>query len=186
MVCKGTAGNGSNCYGWSSDMNNPYKKGEAFITSNKGSSWFKIDSSDYPDVDFCFQTYGYNYNNPPNTPTITGEISGAKKTSYDYTIQTTDPEENKVEYYIDWDDGTHNITDFYKSGEEISISHKWDKKGNYSVKVQAIDILGAESNWTMLTVTMPYSYNKPITQFLELLFERFPNAFPLLRQLMGY
>jgi hypothetical protein len=125
-------------------------------------------------------------NNPPNTPTITGEISGAKKTSYDYTIQTTDPEENKVEYYIDWDDGTHNITDFYKSGEEISISHKWDKKGNYSVKVLAIDECWESSDWATLTVTMSYSYNKPIPQFLELLFQRFPNAFPLQRQLLEY
>jgi hypothetical protein len=125
-------------------------------------------------------------NNPPNTPTITGEISGAKKTSYDYTIQTTDPEENKVKYYIDWADGTNNITDFYKSGEEISISHIWYKKGNYSVKVQAIDEYWATSDWAILTVTMPYSYNKPIPQFLELLFQRFPYAFPVLRQLMGY
>jgi hypothetical protein len=125
-------------------------------------------------------------NNPPNTPSITGEISGAKKTSYKYTIRTTDPEENKVKYCIDWADGTNNITDFYKSGEEISISHIWYKKGNYSVKVQAIDEYWAASDWATLIVTMSYSYDKPISPFLELLFQRFPNAFPLLRQLMGY
>jgi hypothetical protein len=125
-------------------------------------------------------------NTPPNIPTITGTTNGKNKVIYDYVIKTTDPEENKVKYYIDWADGTHNMTDFYQSGEEISISHKWDTKGNYSVKVQAMDEYWATSDWATLTVTMPYSYNKPIPQFLERLFERFPNAFPIPRHMIGY
>jgi hypothetical protein len=44
--------------------------------------------------------------NPPNTPTITGEINGEIQTSYDYTIQTTDPDHDDVQYYIDWGDQT--------------------------------------------------------------------------------
>ena len=124
-------------------------------------------------------------NTPPNTPTITGTTNGKNKVIYDYVIKTTDPEENKVKYYIDWADGTHNMTDFYQSGEEIRISHKWDTKGNYGVKVQAMDEYWATSNWATLPVTMPYSY-EPISPFLVWLFQRFPTAFPLLRQLMGY
>jgi hypothetical protein len=124
-------------------------------------------------------------NTPPNTPTITGTTNGKNKVIYDYVIKTTDPEENKVKYYIDWADGTHNMTDFYQSGEEISISHKWDTKGNYGVKVQAIDEYWATSNWATLTVTMPYSYDKSVPWFFDLLFQRFPHAFPLLRQLLG-
>ena len=45
---------------------------------------------------------------------------------------------------------------------------------------------GEESDWATLTVTMPYSYIKPFPQLFGKLFQRFPNAFPLLRQLMGY
>jgi hypothetical protein len=37
-----------------------------------------------------------------------------------------------------------------------------------------------------LPITMPYSFNKPILPFLELLFQRFPHTFPILRQLLGY
>jgi hypothetical protein len=123
--------------------------------------------------------------NPPNTPTIIGEIKGSKKTSYDYTIQTTDPDQDDVKYYIDWGDLTTTLTGLYESGWELIISHIWNTRGTYSVKVKAIDKYCAESNWATLTVTMPYSFNKPMPQFLELLFQRYPNAFPLLRQLMG-
>ena len=89
-------------------------------------------------------------NNPPNTPTITGETNGTIRTSYDYTIQTTDPDQDDVKYYIDWGDNTTTITGFYESGEEIIVSHTWDTKGTYNVKVKAIDEYYAESDWATL------------------------------------
>jgi hypothetical protein len=129
-------------------------------------------------------TTGENQN--PNTPTITGMINGTIRTLYFYTIQTTDPYQDNVKYHIDWDDNTTTITGFNKSGEEINVSHTWKTKGTYSVKVKAIDEYYAESDWATLTVTMPYSYHNPILQFLEWLFQRFPQAFPILRQMLGY
>jgi subtilisin family serine protease len=124
---------------------------------------------------------------PPNTPTITGETKGDVQTLYDYTIQTTDPELHEVKYQIDWGDNTTIITGLSGSGEEIVVSHTWDTKGTYNIQVKAIDKYGAESDWGSLTVTMPCSYtNRPLLQFLELLFERFPNAFPILKHLLGY
>ena len=50
-----------------------------------------------------------------------------------------------------------------------------------------LDENGEFSFWSdPLPITMPYSYNKPILQFLDVLFQRFPHAFPILRQLLGY
>ncbi len=123
-------------------------------------------------------------NNPPNTPTITGETNGTIRTSYYYTIQTTDPDQDDVQYHIDWGDNTTTITGFNESGEEIFVVHTWDTKRTYNVKAKAIDEYYAESDWANLTVTMPCSYHKPILQFFELLFERFPHAFPILRHLL--
>jgi pyrrolidone-carboxylate peptidase len=127
-------------------------------------------------------------NMPPNTPTITGETNGKTQTSYDYAIQTTDPEQDKVQYFIDWGDNTNSgWIGPYTSGQTVSVPHSWDSDGTFNVKVKAKDSLtGKESDWATLTVKMPYLYDKPIQQFLNLLFERFPNAFPLLRQLIGY
>jgi len=126
------------------------------------------------------------WNIAPNTPTITGETNGKVRTLYDYTISTIDPNQDNVTYEIDWGDNTTQTTAFYKSGEEIIIPHIWGIERTYSVRVKAIDEYRAESDWATLTVTMPCSYNKPIPQFLESLFQRFPHAFPILRQLLGY
>jgi hypothetical protein len=124
--------------------------------------------------------------NPPDTPTVTGETNGFIRLTYRYTVQTTDPDQDDVRYYIDWGDNTTTFTGLNESGEEIIVSHSWDTTRTYNIKVMAVDENYAASDWATLTVTMPYSYNKPILQFLELLFQRFPNAFPLLQQFFGY
>ena len=125
-------------------------------------------------------------NSPPNTPTIYGETNGSKQTTYYYTIQTTDPDQDDVKYHIDWGDNTSIITGFNESGDEIIVSHTWNIKGTYTMKVKAIDEYGVESDWTTLIVTMPYVDNEPVFQIWERLFLRFPNTFLVLRQLLGY
>jgi hypothetical protein len=125
------------------------------------------------------------FNTVPDTPTITGETNGSIATSYNYYFQTTDPDQDDVKYYVDWGDKSFTTTGLNISGKQIVVSHTWNTERIYSIKVKAIDRYDAESNWATLTVTMPYNYNKPIPQFLELLFQRFPNAFPLIRQLIG-
>jgi opacity protein-like surface antigen len=124
---------------------------------------------------------------PPLKPTINGPISGKVNNEYPYTSSTTDPEGNQVFYWFDWADGTNSgWLGPYNSGEECSAFHTWTLKGNYEIKVKAKDIYGAESSWSEpLPITMPYSYHLK-NQFLELLFQHFPHAFPKLRQLVEY
>lgn len=124
------------------------------------------------------------WNTAPNPPTITGETRGKIRTVYDYTLSTIDPNQDKIQYEIDWGDNTTQTTDFYESGQEIIISHIWGVKGTYQIKVRATDD-HATSDWVTLTVTMPLSYT-PQFPFLTWLFERFPNAFPLLRHLISF
>ncbi len=124
-------------------------------------------------------------NQPPNAPTIDGTKSGKISTLYDYTFNSIDPEEDAISYLIDWGDGNTDTTSG-ASGELVTVQHAWSSKGNYNIKAKATDIYGVESDWATLTVTMPCSNNKPIPQFLGLLFQRFPNAFPILRHLLGY
>ena len=126
-------------------------------------------------------------NHPPNTPTITGEINGSVRTSYDYTITATDPDTDDVKYIIDWGDDTSTTTGFNESGEEVTVSHTWNRKGTYTVRVKAIDEEDAESEWGTLIVTMPMTASfERLYHFFEAFFERFPNAFPLLRHLLGF
>jgi hypothetical protein len=169
-----------NEYGWVFGENNPYKNGDMFY----GSKW----TLDMNGSDMCFRTYSRSQDEPPEKQTTPfGQINGKPGIIYNYSTSSIDPDGDKLYYFWDWGDKTTGSWfGPYNSGEIVEQGHSWAKKGTYDIKVKVKDKWGMESNWATLTVTMPYSYNKPIPQFLERLSQRFPNAFPLLRQLMGY
>jgi outer membrane protein assembly factor BamB len=125
-------------------------------------------------------------NSSPSTPSIDGTTSGKIKQNYEYTIASTDPEDNNISYYVTWGDETNSgwIGPF-TSGEEQTVSHTWNKKGTYTIQVKAKDNYSAESDWGTLQVTMPFSHELQ-HPFISWLLERFPNAFPLLRYLIGF
>jgi hypothetical protein len=127
-------------------------------------------------------------NVPPDKPNKpSGTSSGRIKLVYTYTTSTTDSNGDQVYYMWDWGDGNGSgWLGPYSSGVIFEAKYTWNIKGSYNIKVKAKDIHGLESDWSdSLPVTMPYSY-KLLLQFLELLFQRFPNAFPILRQLLDY
>jgi hypothetical protein len=121
----------------------------------------------------------------PNTPS--GESNGKAGEEYVYSTSSSDIEGDDLYYKWNWGDGTSS--DWlgpYTSGETCQASYIWSEEGNYNITVKAKDDFYGESIWSdPLPITMPYTYN-PILQFFELLFQRFPHAFPLLRHLMGY
>lgn len=89
-------------------------------------------------------------NSPPDIPlTPVGPSIGLVGTSYDYSTQTTDPENNQIYYWFDWGDGTNSGWLGPKvSGEKITASHSWGSPNTYYVKVQAKDTNGALSGWS--------------------------------------
>ena len=125
---------------------------------------------------------------PPSAPTITGLTSGAEGTEYEYTFQTTDPNGDDVYYYIEWG-GYFDIGEWigpYASGEQIILTHTWNNKGTYTIREKSIDVYDQEIDLGTLKVNMPK--NKAFIfnfYLLEWLFERFPNAFPILRHILG-
>lgn len=126
-------------------------------------------------------------NNPPETPTISGPTSGDAGVEYTFNISTTDPDGEDIFYCVNFSDGTgEKCLGPFESGEKVTIAHTWVEKGTYIINVKARDIHDAQSDWATLIVTMPCSYNKLILPFFELVFERFPNVFSLLRQRMEY
>ncbi|KYK24543.1 hypothetical protein AYK25_06205 [Thermoplasmatales archaeon SM1-50] len=126
-------------------------------------------------------------NTPPDTPVVTGPTYGKVDVTYLYYFETTDPENDNVYYYVDWGDGTNSSwVGPYGSGEPITKSHTWSKKGTYIIKVIAKDPYFNESDWGILTVTMPYSYTPLFKEFWMKVFERFSLAFSILRHLLRY
>jgi len=135
-------------------------------------------------------TFTTRANQPPNPPTITGPSEGKVGTAYGYNFTAIDPNGDEVFYFIDWGDTTNSgWIGPYASGEQITRSHTWSTKGTYTVKAKAKDIYGNESDWGTHEVTMPKGTTYIPSLFLELierLMERFPHAFPILRQLLEY
>jgi hypothetical protein len=173
--------------------------GSAYIFTRSGTTWTqqqKLLPSDPGDGDFGFSVsldgdtafiaapydgdlgiysgsvyvFTKEENHPPLNPTITGPTSGKIKVAIEYNFTTTDPDSDNVSYYIDWGDGTNSRwVGPYTSGEEITQSHIWTKKGDYTIKAKAKDINGAESNWTTLEVTIPRNraIDNQILRFFE-------------------
>jgi hypothetical protein len=147
-------------------------------------SWF--DYTDYGgsgiDKDIFYKTKN-SENQPPNEPEINGPTSGTTGKMYNFTFTTTDPDDDILQFYIDWGDGVTEYTEYVASETQIEKSHAWFEKGTYEIKAKAIDTENSESTWGKLSVSMPRNkllLNTFILRFLE----RFPNAFPLLRKIL--
>jgi len=124
-------------------------------------------------------------NMPPDPTTISGPTEGKAGEAYDYFFSISDPDNNPVQVFVDWGDGASGWSYESAPGYTIKMSHTWDEDGTYTIKAKARDSIGAESNWSTMTVTMPYTY-EPQFPFIHWLLERFPNAFPILRYLIGF
>jgi len=166
-------------------------------TSSATWSWWQIGLDYGPGVGYveCLidnvsigQTNWYAIDNTqPNKPTIDGETAGKKGVEYEYNFTATDPDGFDISYFVDWGDNTtSDWTEYVASGTEVKLKHTWDKKGDYTIRCKVRDLAYNESDWGILEISMPK--NKAINfnfNLLEWLFERFPNAFPILRYLLG-
>ncbi|MDH7518099.1 MAG: M28 family peptidase [Candidatus Thermoplasmatota archaeon] len=95
-------------------------------------------------------------NAPPNKPTIDGPTNGKIGVTYQYNITATDPDGDQVYLFVSWGDNTNTgWIGPYSSGEVVIVSHKWNRKGTYTISAKARDIWGYESSWATLTVVMP-------------------------------
>jgi len=145
----------------------------------------------HPAIDkYCFVKFNASEftaaNHVPETPERpSGQTNGKAGKKYTYATSAIDPDDDQILYQWEWDDGT--FSDWLgpvDSGDLATASHSWDQ-GNYSIRVKAKDVYGYESDWSEpLVVTMPVNQQYPFP-LLQRLLERFPNAFPILRYLLG-
>jgi hypothetical protein len=85
----------------------------------------------------------------PNTPTIQGTTEIKTNEETEYTISGTDPNNLDICYFVLWDN--ENIGEWigpYSSGENVKISHTWDKDGKYNIKVISKNSENCISQWS--------------------------------------
>jgi hypothetical protein len=127
-------------------------------------------------------------NKSPNAPDINGPKNVKVGVEYEWTFVATDPDGDDITYYIDFGDvcGGSQLHGPYHSGVEITVAHRYTISSSFIINSMAIDEHGAESDWTYFEITMPR--NKALKFNFNLvgrLLERFPNAFPVLRYILG-
>ena len=121
-------------------------------------------------------TISFLLNHPPKSPTIQGHTKGAIKDEQTFQICSMDTDTDAVFYLCDWgDDSNETWIGSYKSGQQTSVNHTWNKRGTYIIRVKAKDIHGAESDWTTLEVSMPK--NKTIDSIFLRFLEQYLHFF---------
>ena len=115
-------------YGWGFSANGLYPNGTSSI---------------WP-ADWCFRTFCLE-NNPPNNPTVS-----YNKANDELVITATDPEGDKVQYGVSWDNDNivDQWTNLVSSGTQQNIGCN-GRTG--TVKVIAEDEYGEQSNWVSVT-----------------------------------
>jgi PKD repeat protein len=93
-------------------------------------------------------------NQAPLKPSFNGPKEGTRNISYVFTVMTTDPDNDNVQYVILWGDGSQNTTVFSRSGHSIQIAHQWNSLGFYTVRIHAVDPSNATSEENAFVMTI--------------------------------
>jgi hypothetical protein len=120
-------------------------------------------------------------NKRPTAPQINGKRIGFGGKEYEFTFVSTDEEGHDLFYKIDWNDG--EVTDWlgpYSSGEQITLSHAWNKNGQYFIKAWAKDEMQGESQQGSFKINILKNRAK-----FSPVFYRFLEQFPILRFILG-
>lgn len=135
----------------------PYSSGETVTFSHawdeEGEYYITAKSKDVWDISRWSEEYEvFIGNQPPDIPTINGEKRyGSIGEELTFTIVSEDFEENAIKYFVDWDDGNTDWTNFFPSGQKVTVKHTWDTNGDYEITSYAEDNQGKKS-----TMSEPY------------------------------
>jgi len=152
---------GDNNYGYDIITTHTYKK--------EGVYKIKLTVTDNDDVSNSdsFNIVISQPNNQPITPQIDGPKTGKQNIEYNFTLFSTDPDNDKIQYVINWGDDQTNETDFFANGTMYTEKHKWTSPGVYKIRIYAIDINSAESGLAETSILIDIFYCKNIGYFID-------------------
>jgi hypothetical protein len=135
---------------------------------------------DFSSLEDMHVTSGYNQ--PPTKPDLHGTTNGKAGVEYMYSFQSSDPNDDMISYFIEWGDGSDSgWLGPYNSSEQISLSHSWDEKGQYTIRCKVKDVFGVQSDWGGLEISMP-KINFHHLPFINWLLQHFP----VLQKILGF
>ena len=112
-----------------------------------------IDNEGDTDFDINYAYISEALNFPPTKPSLSGEPIGSVNTLYNYTIFSTDIENDTIQYIFDWGDETDvTISNFLDNGTIFYANHTWAYPGIYNLSAYVIDENNLTSEQTEITV----------------------------------
>jgi len=96
--------------------------------------------------------YRITTNQPPEAPVVNAPDEVYPFTEFSITVSSVDPDGDDVMYVVDWGDGNVETTDYYPSGQSVTLTHSYSQKGTFEVCVTAFDRFGAESDSTCVEI----------------------------------
>jgi hypothetical protein len=89
-------------------------------------------------------------NNPPDKPSISGPSTGKIGVEQTYEVIATDPDGDNIYYHVDWGEDNQSTEVFgpFESGEATNVTHIWNDRGRYTIRVQAIDEFDLKGEWS--------------------------------------
>jgi hypothetical protein len=125
-------------------------------------------------------------NTAPGKPNIDGPVEGKPGTSYIYSFNSVDPENDEVYYYVKWGDGQNKDWNGpHDSGKDVFFAHTYTDIGTYILEAKARDSSGLESDWATFEITMPVIKGFPSLLLIRLI-EQYPLMFIVLRNIYGW
>ena len=93
---------------------------------------------------------------PPLKPEIYGKKSRSSGETMEFTFVTTDPNNDRVYYYIEWGDGnTEKWVGSYNSGSVKTFSHTNNNKDKFLIRCIVKVVHDEESEWGSLEFNIP-------------------------------
>jgi hypothetical protein len=125
------------------------------------------------------------------------DVTPGETVTDSFTVQNTGGAGSEldweIESYPDWGDWTFDPDGGLDLTPEdgvitvdVEVVAPGDKETEFEGEIVLVNSEDPEDTCTIdIALTTPVSQESPIFQFLERIFERFPNAFPILRNLLG-
>jgi outer membrane protein assembly factor BamB len=112
--------------------------------------------------------------NAPSAPQIKGKTKIIPRINYKYTFKSTSLLGNDLYYWINWGDkALEEWIGPIASGEEITVSHRWDYKGTYIIRARVKDSDNLWGPWGEFKINMPKSIAVNFNSLLLKLLDKF-------------
>jgi hypothetical protein len=118
-------------------------------------------------------------NQRPTKLIITGPTNGKIYEDIEFTIVSTDPDGDDLNYYVNW--GEYDDKEWfgpYSSGNPINVSHMFLWDGTHTIRVKVEDIHGGESDWNEFKIRISNPRTRAWLRFFDM--------FPILQKILNY